>query len=287
MTSQPSPAEVDRPSRLPLFYRTPEPLNSFANARWRLKDGDASFAAETPYVPIIVGELAAAACFYPTVFAGEDTQPLAVLGLERRNLFVEAGAWRSDTYVPAYVRRYPFGFIPTANAESFVLAIDTGSDRLVESGDEGRALFEDGKPSELTRQALSFCERFQAEAAATLQFGEALKAHDLLVNRRADITLPDGRKFGLDGFKVVDAKKFSKLSGEVVLEWHNNGYLAWVYFHLASLDHFRALLRRQNELDTAMRASQPADCAVSYVDESASNNIPSQKQCTKAEKSVS
>lgn len=256
MSSQDQARGASSPAGLPLFYREPQPLSSSVHSAWRLKDGDASFAAEAPYVPIVAGELAAAARDYPVVFAAGDAQPIAVLGLERRNLFVEDGRWARDAYVPAYVRRYPFGFIATVNPDGFALAIDAASDRVVQSGDEGAALFEDGKPSELTKQALSFCDAFQAEAKATRDFAEALKTQDLLIDRRADATLPDGRKLGLEGFQVVDAEKFSKLPDEVVLEWHNNGYLALVHFHLASLERFSNLLNRQALVAAVVPVSQ-------------------------------
>jgi hypothetical protein len=92
---------------LPLFYKSVQPLHGAAHASWRLKDGDAGFAADTPFVPIVASELAAAARDYPVVFAADSAQPLAILGLERRNLFVEDGRWSAAAYVPAYVRRYP------------------------------------------------------------------------------------------------------------------------------------------------------------------------------------
>lgn len=244
-SSSPAPEAADTTPRLPLFYRDPQPLSSVLHADWRLKDGDAAYATETPYVPIVVGEFASAARSYPIVFAAGDAQPIAILGLDRHNLFVEHGLWAPDAYVPAYVRRYPFGFMKTADPHSFVLMIDVGADRVVQSGEDGAALFEDDKPSALTRQALGFCDTFQAEAAATRAFAEALGAQALLIDRRADATLPDGRKLGLDGFRIVDAEKFSKLPDAVVLDWHNNGYLAWIYFHLASLERFQTLVNHK------------------------------------------
>lgn len=260
----------ERPPALPLFYRSPEPLSSAVHGAWRLKDGGAAFAAETPFVPIVVGELAAAARLYPVVFAGGDAQPLAILGLEQRNLFVENGRWVEDAYVPAYVRRYPFGFIATVNPDGFALAIDAGSDRVAASGEEGVPLFEDGRPSEVTRQALAFCDAFQAEAAATRAFAEALTAQGLLIERRADATLPDGRKLGLNGFQVVDADRFAALPDDVVLDWQRKGWLALVHFHLASLERFSVLLSRQGRLTTSQdpvvapsqeNGSEPANAA--------------------------
>lgn len=208
-----------------------------------MKEGDYGFAAETPYVPLVIGEFVAAARHYPILFAeGAVPSPMALLGLGEDNLFVTDGAWSDGFHIPAYVRRYPFGFVATDDADQFALVADAGSDRFVQTGDEGVALFEDGKPSALTRQALEFCEVYRRDAAATTAFCEALVAHDLLIRRRADVTLPDGNKLGVDGFLVVDAGKFAALSDETVVAWHKSGWLALVHFHLASLDHFNALL---------------------------------------------
>lgn len=46
-------AEASAPA-LPLFYRDLTPLSLEAHANWRLVDGDLTFTAETPYVPIVV-----------------------------------------------------------------------------------------------------------------------------------------------------------------------------------------------------------------------------------------
>ena len=246
-------------SALPLFYRDPQPLSAAQHGAWRLKDGDAAFAADTPFVPVVVSEIAAAARSYPIVFsAGEGAQPVAVLGLEQRNLFVAEGRWMDEAYVPAYVRRYPFGFIATVNPEGFALAIDAASERVARSGEEGTALFDADQPAKLTQDAMAFCNTFQSEAAATRAFGDALRAQNLLIDRRADATLPDGRKLGLDGFQVVDTERFANLDEAVVLDWHRRGWLALVHFHLASLERFGALLTLQAQATTpAEPAAKP------------------------------
>lgn len=238
-------------SRLPLFYKQPEPISSIEHAEWRLKEGDFAFAAGTAYVPLVIGEMAAASRDYPIVFAGEDISPLALTGLERANLFVDAGAWTPDRYIPAYVRRYPFGFMATRDPRNFILALDVSSDRLVRQGEEGAPLFEDGKPAPVLAEALSFCDLFQAEIESTRAFSEALTAQNLLIDRRADATLPGGRKLALDGFKIIDADAFSKLADEIVLDWHRKGWLALVHFHLMSLERFSDLLTRQHSREHA------------------------------------
>ncbi len=238
--------DLKAPSGLPLFYRAPSVLHSEAHANWHLKDGDAAFAAQTPFVPIVVGEIGDASRHYPVVFAGDTLAPVALLGLtDGENLFVEERLWASDHYVPAYVRRYPFGFVSMPDSDRFALALDTASERLVRDGGEGSPLFEKGAPSPLTRQALQFCEAYQAEHEATRMFMEALRDQELLVEKRADATLVDGRRYALDGFKVVDADRFRDLDQAVIADWHRKGWLALVNLHLASLGRLSALMERQ------------------------------------------
>ncbi|THF58677.1 SapC family protein [Pseudothauera rhizosphaerae] len=229
----------------PLFYRHPELLNAAAHGTWRIKPAGAGFAAQANSVPVMIGEFAAAAHSYPLVFAGLDRTPVAVLGLEQRNRFVKDDAWQPGAYVPAYVRRYPFVFAQLTEmgeSDGFALAIDSEAPMLVKEGDEGQALFEDGKPTEITRQALHFCDAFTRESAATQAFVKLLVEQDLLVDRVANITLPQGRQSTLTGFSVVAPEAFAKLPESVVIEWHRKGWLALVHAHLTSLARFADLL---------------------------------------------
>jgi hypothetical protein len=232
-------------TELPLFYRRPVPLSTHRHAEWRLKPGNLDFAAQCTALPVVTDEFAPASRSYPLLFSAQDAMPLVLLGLERRNLFVEDGEWAQDHYVPAYVRRYPFVFVRTPDPEGYALAIDADSGRVVEAGDEGVALFDGDQPSTLTRQALEFCSRFTGEHLATQAFSQALKSNGLLASRDASVTMPGGRRLNVTGFDVVDAEKFSALPEEVVVEWHRKGWLALVHFHMASLSRFGELLSRQ------------------------------------------
>lgn len=216
----------------PLFYRRPVPLSAQAHAQWRLKDGNLAFAVGTNSVPLVTGEFALASRSYPIVFAAEDAAPLALLGLERGNLFVADSQWSEGHYVPAYVRRYPFVFIRTEHPQGFALAIDADSDRVVRDGEEGVALFQDDEPTALTRQALEFCSLFTGEHQATQAFAAALRSQGLLAARNADAILPGGRKLSMTGFEVVDAQKFAALPEEIVVDWHRKGWLGLVNSHL-------------------------------------------------------
>jgi len=237
--------------QLPLFYRDPQPLAAAVHGDWRLKGGDLAFAADAHLAPLLLAEFPLAARWYPVLFAADDAAPVALLGLERRNLFLDEGQWAPDAYVPAYIRRYPFGFVATSDPDRFALAIDAASDAVIKDGGEGEPLFVDGKPSPLTEDALKFCDAFHGEADGARAFCQAIVEAGLLLDRRADITTPDGRKFGIDGFKIVDPKRFADLDGDTVLDWHRKGWLGLVQFHLASLDRFADLMTRQGDRPAA------------------------------------
>jgi hypothetical protein len=238
-TDQAAPAQA---SPLPLFYRAPEALSAITHAGWRIRSAGLGFAADSQVAPLVVAEFAKALRWYPIVFTAGASSPVALLGLDRRNLFVADGGWTAEMYVPAYVRRYPFGFMATSDADRFALAIDTASDAVVREGEEGEPLFIDGEPAPLTLEALKFCDAYREEAAATAAFCAALVEKDLLVDRRADVTTPDGRHFGLDGFKLVDRERLAALDADTVVDWHRRGWLGLVHFHLASLDRFSDLM---------------------------------------------
>lgn len=242
---------------LPLFYKAPQLLTASIHADLRLKQGDYAFARETNATPLAAVEFAPAMRHYPIVFSESDGFPVAVLGLAQENYFVTDGRWENGAYVPAYVRRYPFVFSETAG-DSFALALDMGSDRVARGGSEGELLFEDdGKPTALVEGALAYCGEFHGAHLQTKAFVDALKTQDLLIDRRADAQLADGRRLGLNGFRIVDADKFDKLPDEVVLDWHRKGWLGLVHFHLASIDRFKTLLALQATRGGVTPSSQP------------------------------
>jgi len=254
--TEPSPAP-----NLPVFYARPVPLDARQHASWRLLGGDAAFAADTPWLPITVSEFVASSRCYPIVFvgAGREVSPVAVLGLEKANLFVEAGRWAEDVYVPAYVRRYPFVLIAAPDRQTFALGIDEASSRIAQGGEAGVALFEPGgAAAEITKQAMEFCRLFNLDAGRTGAFCQALADAGVLAERRAEVALNSGRKLGLVGFQVIDPQKLLELPIETVLEWHRSGWLALAYYHLSSMDRFLALVPRQSRRDGAPAAAPAA-----------------------------
>ncbi len=227
---------------LPLFYRNPRVLQAAAHAGCGVKPiFDFGFATQTNSVPIGAEEFYEAQAYFPIVFtAVEPVTAIVVLGLEQnRNLFVDSeNRWRPGFYIPAYVRRYPFVFI-AAGESNFILGVDEGAESF--SREEGEPLFQGSEPAAITKRALEFCSAFQAQDKIAREFSAALKEHDLLVPRRADIHATGDVTQTLSGFTVVDEERLAALPDSVILDWRRKNWLGLVYAHLLSQRRWNAL----------------------------------------------
>ncbi len=113
-----------------LFYQKPEPLNAARHRGLKLtaEDPDFSFAAGTNSIPLAVAEFPRAALDFPIVFAGQPDKvasPIVIVGLKsNENIFVDGkGAWLAS-YIPAFVRRYPFVLAEQPGSKELTVMID-------------------------------------------------------------------------------------------------------------------------------------------------------------------
>lgn len=239
------------PAPAPLFYQDPHPIHSTRHAGKGLKkDEDFGFAGKAHAVALHTQEFRLAAANYPIVFTDEDLpMPLVILGLqEGKNLFVdEKGQWAAGTYVPAYVRRYPFATGQGVQEGEQILYVDEASERIIdcEADPDADPLFVDGEPSERTVQIREFCAAFQQQAPVTMAFSEEIKKRDLLALKEIRLDLPGAGSQLLTGLRIIEEEKFNALPDDVFLEWRRNGWLPLVYWHWVSMDNFLRLLQRQ------------------------------------------
>ncbi|SDU48298.1 SapC family protein [Stappia sp. ES.058] len=238
------------PSGMPLFYSRPEAIRAERHANVRVDlTPNYTFSRGSHAAPLNAVEFAAAARHYPIVFAAGTTPPaaVAVLGLRTgKNLFVdEAGNWQANTYIPSYVRRYPFVLARSEDQSEFVLCMDADSDKI--ATDEGSLLFEDGEPAEITRKALEFCGAFQREALASETILAKLSEHDLLVPNSGRFTLASGEVLTVNDFLVVDEKRLAALSDEAFLELRHADALTAIYSHMLSMRNWGELVRLEQD----------------------------------------
>ena len=225
-----------------LFYGKPEPLSVEAHGALGVDPVDQpyGFAAKANIVPLTVTEFAPAALTYPVIFVGEGRQPVAVMGLRPgENLFVsEAGVFRPEAYIPAYVRRYPFVFANDEVQKRLILCVDRDAPFIKEGG--ATPLFADGKPSPYVEQAMEFCNNFEQERLRTENFIKLLTDLDLFETREANFTPrnPDGTAAApqkIAEYFAVSEDKLKALPAEKLVELRDNGALGQIYAHLVSL----------------------------------------------------
>lgn len=236
---------------LPVLYNELEPLSSTLHASHRLNPKDSLPSVSSLHaIPLTCDEFLLAQRHYPIVFtAGPDPVPLALMGLnEGVNLFVDdEGRFKGDTYVPAYLRRYPFMLVKMRpDTEELSLCYDPSSGVLSE-GSEGDVLFAEGQPSETTKAILGFCEQFEQAGARTAALIAELQRNELLIDGEVAIQ-PEGapEPFVYRGFRMVAEDKLKDLRGDVSRKLIQSGAMALIYAHLFSLSLIRELFARQH-----------------------------------------
>lgn len=238
------------PQNLPIFYNDLIPLNSNDHGAWRTRAVDAApHLAKQHAVPLTIDEFVQAQRFLPIIFSsGPNPVPLALMGLnEGVNAFTDdEGKLRGPTYVPAYVRRYPFMLAKLRpDNDELSLCFDPASD-VLGAFEEGEPLFEDGKPSEITKNILGFCEQFEQAAQRTAQFVEELKSLGLLMDGEVAIQMPgNDQPFIYRGFQMVNEEKLRDMRGDQLRKINQNGMLPLIHAHLFSLQLMRELFGQQ------------------------------------------
>jgi hypothetical protein len=243
-------------NQLPLFYNALEPLSSQTHAKYRVRATEtAPFLVGNHAVPVTVDEFPLLQRHMPIVFtAGDDAIPIALMGLnEGINVFIgDDGKLTEQVYVPAYIRRYPYMLARLRpDTDEMSLCFDPTSDRIGEF-DEGEALFENGEPTEVTKNILGFNEQFEQAGARTAGFMKELAELGLLMDGEMSIQ-PDGaeRPFIYRGFQMVDEKKLTDIRGDQLRKMNQSGMLPLIYAHLFSLSLMRDIFARQVELGKA------------------------------------
>lgn len=233
-----------------LMYERPELLSKEAHAGLGISQPPRAFGfcARLRAVPLTIGEITLAVKNYPVIFSGkENPTPLAVLGLiDDVNLFVaENGEWDPATYIPAYIRRYPFAVATEQTAsDRFAIVIDAAHEGVVKGADF--PFFQNGTPTESTERAIEFCRQYEAERRGTEQAMKALEAFDLLSPQSAMFT-PQGstEQAPFAEYFGTDAARLQQLPDDKYLELRKTGLLPVLYAQLLSMSNWRDLMNRR------------------------------------------
>ncbi len=231
-----------------MFYDKPVLLNRDVHRHKKVAASTSFAFARRAHSLFLAGVEFTESCKeYPIVFTkGADGKlvPVAMLGFrEGENLFVgQDGKWAAS-YVPAFVRRYPFVLAQLGSAQQMGVCVDEAFSGLNDRA--GEALFDDqGQNTPFLQNALDFLNRYQVEYAHTEAFCQRLERLGLLTEMNAKADLADGSSFLVNGLLVVDERKLLALAEADALELYKSGQLAWVYAHLVSLSNLNRLIDR-------------------------------------------
>lgn len=242
-----------------LIYKTAIPISRARHSDCSVEiEANYAFSGEVNSVPLMAVEFPQAAPEYPIVFAGPDggdILPAVLLGVRgNENLYLSAdtGEWNA-TYVPAFVRRYPFVF--SKSEDRFLLCIDEEYPGLNREG-RGQPLFAtDGKPSPYVENVLKFLQEYQTQYLRTQAFCAKVKELDLLEPMQAQVTMATGSRIALGGFMAISRSKLKALPGDKLAELAATDELELMYLHLQSMRNFDMLRQR---LETAIEKESHA-----------------------------
>lgn len=231
------------------LYQNVIPIDRAQHQDFRIEPvRDFRFSACLQSVPLVSQEFYEASKEYPIVFVSENEQggvphlPVALLGLvQGANLFVEENGNWDARYIPAFLRRYPFMFVPSGK-DQITFCVD--ADYAGFNAEHGEVLFNADAPSPALKQAMDFASVYQQQIAQTLQLMAQLREYDLLIQQSLKAELPSGQAYQVQGFWVIDEEKLQKLDPLRVQGMFSSGQLALIYAHLMSISNLGRLVDR-------------------------------------------
>ncbi len=196
---------------------------------------------------------------YPIVFASADTgktyAPVIVLGLaDAQNLFVDAaGAWDATTYLPAFVRRYPFciSTLYVQNGERSEKVVCVASAHLDR---QGAPLFDAaGDPTPQWQAAQRLLQEYENDLEATARMCALFGDLDLFSPFTFQVMQEQAPGLKLQGMHRIDEQKLKALKAGKHKTLVTQGLMGKIYAHIHSLENFARLYHR-----AVARARAPA-----------------------------
>jgi len=231
------------------LYGTPVLLNHEQHSLLGVtkKDNPFEFTKHIKAIPIVAAEFSSVQKHYPIVFSNLDNPaPLAVVGLkEDRNLFVnDQGQWDPHSYVPSYIRRYPYA-LATGDNDQAAVVIDTSADSITTESDF--PFFDGQSVTKETQDMIDFCQQFALEAAKTENLCRRIKELGLLTPQTATQNSDDGSEPStIANYVSIDPQKLSGLSAEEIQSLLKEGILASIFSQAFSMENWTRLIAREN-----------------------------------------
>lgn len=230
--------------RMPLFFSKIVGVDPKQHGKLRLdRSGGFRFAGSAQFVPIGLEEFPAVAQDFPILFTADASPiPIALLGLQQGgNLFVQQdGSWRAETYIPAYVRTFPFVFVASTTSDDLFLGMEPDAECL--KFDRGEPLFEGDKPTAALNEAIALTAALRQNLLAAEEFARTLDETGLLEPEEAKIDFAAGGSAAVRGFKVLKRERLERTDDQTFLEWRRRNWLPAIYAHIASTGRWLRLM---------------------------------------------
>ncbi|MGM0540730.1 MAG: SapC family protein [Thermodesulfobacteriota bacterium] len=204
-----------------------------------------SFAADQQAVPILLAELPKLLPHYPLAFIQQEStyQPVVLTGLGGgQNLYVNHdGKWLA-TYVPAFLRSYPFRLLTAENKQQ-VLCIQ--EDHLVDDS-QGEPLFDsEGNLTKPVQDTLNFLNECEKNRRVTQAACAALDKSAVIERWPLQIKQQEGQEpVQVDGLFRISEKALNELDAETFSGLRSHGALALAYAQLFSMNQINQLVER-------------------------------------------
>jgi hypothetical protein len=223
-------------SNNPLFYRSIVPLDRDKHrlARVASPERPFGFAGQTQFIPAVIDEFVPACRELAIVFMPGSGRPNAVFVVgfhPGQNLLVtQQGEW-DGSYVPAFVRRYPFIRGDVEGAEP-IICIDPTYDGLNE--ESGEPFFEGEAQTPYLQAQVSFVNAYFEASQRSEEFIDLLQKLELFKSISIDVKSP-GSSLALHGMLALDEEKLNALPAKEFEKLRKAGWLPAIYAHLISL----------------------------------------------------
>ncbi len=232
-----------------MFYENPQPLSKEKHKGFGVAQVDKPFEymSQQHFMPLTAAEFGPAAASYPVVFAGEERNPIGIMGIRaNENLFVENGLFNTDFYLPAFARRYPFVLAGDQANDRFVVCVDEAAE-CVTKDNPVTEFFTGEDTSKFTKDAFEFLQGFERDRQATSVMIARFKELDLFEpkdmhfqGQNADGTPAERQKIA--DYFAVSTEKLAGLDEATLAELVTKGYMAAACSHLVSLNNWQRLV---------------------------------------------
>jgi SapC len=240
-------------SDTPYGYKRIVPLERSVRLRLPAAGEAPTFCHTLHAIPLSAAEFPTALRDYPIAFVRRTGElsftAMAILGMhEGQNLFVMAdGKWDRRTYMPAYVRRYPFCLVAatgrTGEDSERMICVDPDA----VDPDEGRPMFdESGEPLPHWATIERMLHDYEDDLALTRDMCNLFSRLNLLEPFTLRAELVGGFSMSMENLYRVNPQALLELHHGDLRDLLSKGYLDQIYAHFFSQDNFQRLLNRRS-----------------------------------------